>query len=129
MKTSFDAFLNIILFFVLSDDAQQSQEKARGGEGLNLIKVMNDESFHHQTSSIVPRRKFHLMSNGENLPTIATFWNNLWAWMGAWRRRRRRRMRRRRARIFFFFFRLFFGCWVLEQLFLKADAAGSSIKN
>ena len=30
---------------------------------------------------------------------------------------------------FFFFFRLFFGCWVLEQLFLKADAAGSSIKN
>ena len=94
MKTSFDAFLNIILFFVLSDDAQQSQEKTREGEGLNLIKVMNDESFHHQTSRVVPRRKFHLMSNGENLPTIATFWNDLWAWMGAWRRRRIRRRSR-----------------------------------
>ena len=103
MKTSFDAFLNITLFFVLYDDAQQSQEKARGGgEGLNLIKVMNDESFHHQTSRVVPRRKFHLMSNGENLPTIATFWNNLWAWMGAWRRRRRRRSRMAQFLVFEF---------------------------
>ena len=98
----------------------KSRKEQRGG-GLNLIKVMNDESFHHQTSRVVPRRKFHLMSNGENLPTIATFWNNLWAWMmGAWRRRRRRRMRRRRTRIFSsssFDFSLVVGFW--NSSFLK----------
>ena len=97
----------------------KSRKEQRGG-GLNLIKVMNDESFHHQTSRVVPRRKFHLMSNGENLPTIATFWNNLWAWMmGAWRRRRRR-MRRRRTRIFSsssFDFSLVVGFW--NSSFLK----------
>ena len=103
--------------FCLSDDAQQSQEKTREGEGLNLIKVMNDESFHHQTSRVVPRRKFHLMSNGENLPTIATFWNNLWAWMmGAWRRRRRR-MRRRGFFSSSFDFSLVVGFW--NSSFLK----------